>query len=307
MGLLDLFNLERKGPAKVKFEKDCDEVGSFTFHIALFVIGLLDYFFVAFVGMTWKWRLLITPVFLYCVAQQIFALGTVSRMDPGYVRGVESGPEPGEEIEKVESGATGNETNAVHEEGQPEASASHATEQAAPTVDTAYEPREERSERDDDVERYCQKCGQMKPARAHHCRICNRCVMRYDHHCPFVMNCIGEKNYPYFFKFCMYATLSSFISLVCSCAEMITGRTALFYVDDAYSPLQALFVVPLVFSFIGLMFPCMIFFSQCGNVCEGDTIVEQKLGEHHGSACCRNFRDFLGRNWGLWLLKIAKR
>lgn len=219
MGLLDLFNLERGGPAKVKYPKDCDEVGSFAFHMVLFFMGLFDYFFVAFVGMSWRWRLIVTPVFLYCVVQQVFALGTASRMDPGYVRPVESGPEAGEEIERAEAGPTGNETNAVHEEGQPEASASNTPEgPGAETVEgAAPERREERSANDDDVERYCEKCGQMKPARAHHCRICGRCVMRYDHHCPFVMNCVGEKNYPYFFKFCMYATFSALISLVCSC------------------------------------------------------------------------------------------
>lgn len=297
----------------MKFQKDCDEIASFVFHMVLFAIGLLDYFFVAFVGMSWRWRLIVTPVFLYCVVQQVFALGTACRMDPGYVRPVENGAEAGEEIEraeKVESGTTGNETNAVHEEDeQPEASASNvpAERDAVETVEGGAAEQHERSDRDDNVERYCEKCGQMKPARAHHCRVCNRCVMRYDHHCPFVMNCIGEKNYPYFFKFCMYATLSALISLVCSCFEMFSGRTTLFYVGEAFSPLQAIFVVPLVFSFVGLMFPCMIFLGQCENVSDGATIVEQKRGERHGSACCRNFRDFLGQNWGLWLLKVAKR
>lgn len=88
---------------------------------------------------------------------------------------------------------------------------------------------------------------------------------------------------------------------------MFSGRTTTFYVGEAVSPLQALFVVPLVFSFIGLMFPCMIFLGQCENVSDGATIVEQKRGEHYGSACCGNYRDFLGPSWGLWLLKIAKR
>ena len=307
MGLLDLLNLERAGPSKVRYRKDCDEIGSFVFHMVLFAMGLADYFFVAFVGMSWRWRLVVTPVFVYCVAQQVSALCTVCRMDPGYVRPVEGG-EPGEEIERAAglAGTGANETNAVHEE-EPEASASRAEEETRPTVETAAEGPEERSDNDDDVERYCQKCGQTKPARAHHCRICNRCVMRYDHHCPFVMNCIGQNNYPYFFKFCLYATLSALISLVSSCVEMFSGRTTTFYVGEAFSPLQALFVIPLVFSFIGLMFPCMIFVSQCENVSEGATIVEQKLGERHGSACCRNYRDFLGERWGLWLLKIAKR
>lgn len=57
--------------------------------------------------------------------------------------------------------------------------------------------------------RYCQKCSQIKPPRAHHCSICNRCVMRMDHHCPWVGNCVGFRTHRYFWNFLLYALLGA--------------------------------------------------------------------------------------------------
>ena len=31
----------------------------------------------------------------------------------------------------------------------------------------------------------CNKCGSLKPERAHHCSLCNECTLKMDHHCPW--------------------------------------------------------------------------------------------------------------------------
>lgn len=134
------------------------------------------------------------------------------------------------------------------------------------------------------VKRWCKKCDQEKPMRAHHCSVCNACVLRMDHHCPWINNCVGYRNHGHYLRFLFYVILAMISGLVLMASRLATykgrymywgqrnGRFSIHLTDEMMQ--MAFLVADLVGCGILSLLIGLLLVVQLLNVSRGHTTIE---------------------------------
>ena len=128
----------------------------------------------------------------------------------------------------------------------------------------------------------CPDCCVLKTPRSRHCNLCNRCIDRFDHHCPWVNNCIGRRNFNWFYAFVLaqsaFLLTASVASVYYSYLDLFTDYLTENQIEyhslgvKARRVLAICFALVSVFFYGSVMFLCYI---QTGNLLRGKTMPER--------------------------------
>lgn len=174
--------------------------------------------------------------------------------------------------------------------------------------------------------KYCVQCEHYKRDRVHHCQACRKCVYYMDHHCPYTNNCVGRRNYLYFYLFICYLSIGTMwaqlislpLFLRCfSFANFRAGVTALTAVTSTVDakcaridPLETMCFPLLCFASISIY---LLWFSQTVLLLKNKTLLEllmdvtqRNWDEVRHVADIKEIFDVTDEDVAEWELKMKK-
>lgn len=113
--------------------------------------------------------------------------------------------------------------------------------------------------------RWCKKCLNYKPERAHHCKQCNKCILLMDHHCPWTLNCVGHNNMGHFMRFLFWILVNTgvvFVVLLQSGIQFYHDRNLPSYLFNKTELVAVIVLLPVdLFVFVAIL----ILYLRCVN------------------------------------------
>lgn len=158
--------------------------------------------------------------------------------------------------------------------------------------------------------RHCKWCLKYKPDRCHHCRVCRICILKMDHHCPWIYNCVGFRNYKYFFLLLLYTSIDcafivfSMLPSVRAGTQPTTPFMTMFWL--MFGETLAGFLGVLVFLFFCFHIYLMMKAMTTIEFCEKSHSKGSFNASTYDRGVVGNVKAVLGDDWWLWLLPTSR-